>query len=95
VSRWQDRDPAAAVRLAAARATLTEIADQHQLPVQNLLQPDLVRRLCWEPPEPIDTAAVDRELVAGGARRWQRELSAHALATALKDSDDGDRVGSH
>jgi ribonuclease D len=95
VSRWQDRDPAAAVRLAAARATLTEIADQHQLPVQNLLQPDLVRRLCWEPPEPLDTAAVDRELVAGGARRWQRELSAHALATALKDSDDGDRVGSH
>jgi ribonuclease D len=95
VSRWQDRDPAAAVRLAAARAALTEIADQHQLPVQNLLQPDLVRRLCWEPPEPLDTAAVDRELVAGGARRWQRELSAHALATALKNGADGDRVGNH
>ncbi len=84
VSRWPDRDPAAAVRLAAARAALTEIADQHQLPVQNLLQPDLVRRLCWEPPEPPDAAAVERELVAGGARRWQRELTVYPLAAALK-----------
>ncbi|MGH3918527.1 MAG: ribonuclease D [Pseudonocardiaceae bacterium] len=84
VNRWTDRDPAAAVRLVAARAVLTEIAEQHQLPVQNLLQPDLVRRLCWEPPEPLDADTVDQELVAGGARRWQRELTAHPLSTALK-----------
>ncbi|MGH3753762.1 MAG: HRDC domain-containing protein [Pseudonocardiaceae bacterium] len=83
VSRWPDRDPAAAARLAAARAALTEIADQHQLPVQNLLQPDLVRRLCWEPPEPPDAGAVERELVVGGARRWQRELTVHPLTAAL------------
>ncbi|HKR49391.1 MAG TPA: ribonuclease D [Pseudonocardiaceae bacterium] len=89
VNRWPDRDPAAAVRLVAARAVLTEIAEHHRLPVQNLLQPDLVRRLCWEPPASLDTAgpldaeAVERELIAGGARRWQRELTAHPLATAL------------
>lgn len=83
VNRWADRDPAAAIRLTTARATLTEIAKQHQLPVQNLLLPDLVRRLCWEPPEPLDAAAVERHLVAGGARRWQCELTAHPLATAL------------
>lgn len=84
VNRWPDRDPAAAVRLVAARAALAEIAEQHRLPVQNLLQPDLVRRLCWEPPEPLDAAAVDRELITGGARRWQRELTVHPLTTALK-----------
>ncbi len=83
VNRWQDRDPAAAARLTAARATLTEVAEHHQLPVQNLLQPDLVRRLCWEPPEPLDAAAVERELTAGGARRWQRELTVLPLTTAL------------
>ncbi len=94
VNRWTDRDPAAAVRLVAARAALTEIAEQHRLPMQNLLQPDLLRRLCWEPPEPMDADTVDRELVAGGARRWQRKLTAHPLATALKNGDDGDRVGS-
>ena len=86
VNRWSDRDPAAAVRLAAARATLAEIAKQHRVPLQNLLAPDLVRRLCWEPPELLDTAAVERHLVAGGARRWQCALTAHPLATALKSA---------
>ena len=86
VNRWSDRDPAAAIRLAAARATLTEIAQQHRLPVQNLLAPDLIRRLCWEPPEPLDAAAIEQQLVAGGARRWQCELTTHPLATALKSA---------
>ncbi len=83
VNRWSDRDPAAAVRLTAARAALTEVAEHQRLPLQNLLAPDLIRRLCWEPPEPLDTAAVQRDLVAGGARRWQCELTAQPLATAL------------
>lgn len=83
VNRWPDRDPAAAVRLTAARAALTEIAEHHRVPLQNLLAPDLVRKLCWEPPEPLDTAAVERDLVANGARRWQCELTAHPLATSL------------
>jgi ribonuclease D len=84
VNRWSDRDPAAAVRLSAARAVLTEIAEQHRLPVQNLLAPDLVRRLCWEPPDLLDAAAVERQLLAGGARQWQCNLTAHPLATALR-----------
>jgi ribonuclease D len=84
VNRWSDRDPAAAVRLTAARAALTEIAEHHRLPLQNLLAPDLLRRLCWEPPDPLDVAAIERILVAGGARRWQCELTVHPLTTALK-----------
>lgn len=83
LNRWPDRDPAAAVRLTAARATLTEIAEHHRLPLQNLLAPEVVRKLCWEPPELLDAATVERELVAGGARRWQCELTARPLATAL------------
>jgi ribonuclease D len=83
LNRWPDRDPAATARLTAARATLSEIAGYHRLPVQNLLAPELVRRLCWEPPDGLDAAAVQRELVAGGARRWQCDLTAHALAAAL------------
>ncbi|MGB8963690.1 MAG: ribonuclease D [Pseudonocardiaceae bacterium] len=83
VNRWSDRDPAAAVRLTAARAALTEVAEHQRLPLQNLLAPDLIRRLCWEPPEPLDAAAVQRDLVAGGARRWQCELTVQPLATAL------------
>ncbi|MGH3937722.1 MAG: ribonuclease D [Pseudonocardiaceae bacterium] len=83
MNRWQDRDPAAAARLSAVRAALSELAEHHRLPLQNLLQPDLVRRLCWTPPEPLDTAAVERDLAAGGARRWQRELTVRPLTAAL------------
>ncbi len=83
VSRWEERDPAAAARLAAARAALAELAERHQLPLQNLLGPDLVRQLCWQPPVVVDTATVDGMLRAGGARPWQRELTAAPLTEAL------------
>lgn len=83
VNRWPDRDPAAAARLTAVRATLTEIAEHHRLPLQNLLAPDLVRKLCWEPPDPLNGASVRRDLITGGARRWQCDLTAYPLAAAL------------
>ena len=36
-SRWRDRDPAAAARLAAAREVVDRLAEQHQVLAQNLL----------------------------------------------------------
>ncbi len=80
---WADRDPAAAARLAAARAVVAELSEQHTVPVENLLQPDLLRRLCWSPPAPLDAAAVAATLTAGGARAWQVELLADRLAAAF------------
>jgi ribonuclease D len=86
---WADRDPVAAARLSRARAELGELAERLQLPVENLLTPDYVRRLLWEPPEPgeggataLETAV--RERLAGlGARPWQIELTADLLTQAI------------
>jgi ribonuclease D len=83
-SRWADKDPDAAARLSAARAALTAIAEDNRLPVENLLQPDLVRRTCWEPPSRVDVETVSDGLRAGGAREWQVGLTAGALTTALQ-----------
>jgi ribonuclease D len=83
-SRWADKDPDAAARLAAARAALTSIAAAHTLPVENLLQPDLVRRTCWEPPATVDEPTVVDVLRAGGAREWQIGLTVAALTDALR-----------
>ncbi len=83
VSRWADRDPAAATRLQAARAGLAELAAAHVVPVENLLSPDLVRRLMWTPPEPRDAATVAAALRGGGAREWQVELTCDLLTDAL------------
>ncbi len=80
VARWVDRDPDAAARLAAARAGLAEVALLWSIPVENLLLPDLLRRLCWTPPDDGDIAAALR---AGGAREWQITLLTPILKTAL------------
>ncbi|MHA6795235.1 HRDC domain-containing protein [Pseudonocardia bannensis] len=82
VARWADRDPQAAARLSAARAGITDLSEQWSVPVENLLQPDLLRRICWDPPADGDVAAA---LQAGGARPWQIELTAPLLKQALTD----------
>jgi len=80
VARWADRDPAAAARLAAAREALAALSEQYQIPVENLLQPDLLRRICWQPPE----APVAEALRAGRARSWQVELVDEPMQAALR-----------
>ena len=55
---------------------------EHDVPVENLLSPDLVRRLMWSPPEPRDAAGVEDALRSGGAREWQIELTRDLLAEA-------------
>jgi ribonuclease D len=83
-SRWRERDPAAAARLAAAREVVAAIAEQHQVLTQNLLASDVVRRLCWEPPARLDADGVGARLAELGARPWQMELTAAALVPALQ-----------
>jgi ribonuclease D len=80
---WPERDPAAAERLAAARVAVAAVADEHGLPVENLLAPDFVRRLAWSPPERPTAEVVAASLEALGARTWQVRLTAAALAGAL------------
>ncbi|MFI9511174.1 HRDC domain-containing protein [Nocardia sp. NPDC052566] len=92
VNRWERRDPAAAKRLNRARGAMGELSTELAIPVENLLSPDLVRRLCWDglpdydrvPDDPADlSAAIDGFLKSGGARPWQRELAVPRLTTAL------------
>jgi len=83
--RWAERDPAAAARLAAARAAITALAEENRLPVENLLSPDALRRLSWDPPKPCDGQAVADALAGYGARPWQVELTAEPIAQALCD----------
>ncbi|MGY1616306.1 HRDC domain-containing protein [Geodermatophilus sp. SYSU D00691] len=83
VNRWADRDAAAAARLQHARAGLAELSEEHSVPVENLLSPDLVRRLMWTPPEPRTAEVVAEALRAGGAREWQVELTRDLLTEAV------------
>ncbi|GAB92102.1 HRDC domain-containing protein [Gordonia rhizosphera] len=83
-NRWDQRNPEAAARAAKVRPVIRDVADTQRVPVENLLAPDLVRQLCWEGVElPANPESVGRRLAAGGARPWQRDLVAGAIAEAL------------
>ncbi len=81
--RWSERDPVAAKRLTAARAAVAALADEWHLPAENLLAPDAVRRLAWQPPEPVGEESIAAELQRYGARPWQVEMTAVPIAMAL------------
>ncbi|MBN1174250.1 MAG: ribonuclease D [Micromonosporaceae bacterium] len=81
--RWAERDPAAAKRLRRSREVVVALATDYRVPPENLLAPDLVRRLAWSPPEVISAETVEGFLTGLGARRWQIELTAERLAAAL------------
>jgi ribonuclease D len=53
------------------------------VPVENILSPDLVKRIMWSPPEPREASTVAEALRAGGAREWQIELTLAVLADAV------------
>ena len=84
-ARWSRRKPEAAARLEAARAALGEVSQRVGVPTENLIAPDLVRRLCWDwEPAADPEEAVEAFLCAGRARAWQRELVDQVLARALQ-----------
>lgn len=87
-ARWLKRRPEAAARLDAARTALRELSERVSVPTENLVSPDLVRRLCWDWEGAEDPAtAIDEFLAAGQARRWQRELVDPVLAEALNPAE--------
>ncbi|GAA3178115.1 ribonuclease D [Streptomyces ramulosus] len=85
---WADKDPVAAARLSAARAAVTALAEELNLPQENLITPDTVRRLCWEPPAEPTGDAVSAVLAGHGARPWQVQLVTPLLTQALAQHSD-------
>jgi ribonuclease D len=80
---WSDRDPAAALRLAAVRAAVATIADEVGTPAENVLPPDTLKRLCWIPPRTLDQPSIAAAMAELGARQWQIDLTSGAISAAL------------
>jgi ribonuclease D len=82
---WADRDPEAAARLATARPLLQAKAEELNLPLENLLTPDYLRRVAWRPPADVTEDSISAELRTLGARPWQVELTAPLISAAFLD----------
>ena len=84
---WADRDPVAARRLALSRELMLAISDEHNVPVENLMTPDHLRRVLWQPPatrDPVVLGAEVRDALASyGTRPWQLDLVGPAVTEAI------------
>jgi ribonuclease D len=86
-SRWSRRKPEAAARLEAARSGIAELSQKISVPAENVVTPEIVRRLCWDwqsrPTSEQTASAIDEFLRDARVRQWQRELTVPVLTTAL------------
>lgn len=85
---WADRDPAAARRLSQARGAMLALSEHYDIPVENLLTPEVLRRVLWQPPTTADGGVADAATVADslrelGARPWQCDVVAPVLVQAI------------
>ncbi len=83
---WADKNPEADRRLKLARTAVTTIAADLNLPIENLLTPDLLRRLAWTPPSEATTETISAALTELGARRWQVDATAQSIAEAFVEA---------
>ena len=87
---WAAKFPEADRRLRHARTALTEISATNNLPLENLLTPDILRQICFAPPEPADLESVGKFLMTLGARRWQVDLTAESITESINRLDEPD-----
>ncbi|MEC5179920.1 HRDC domain-containing protein [Arthrobacter sp. CG_A4] len=80
---WAERDPDAAARLATARPLLQAKAEEINMPLENLLTPDYLRRIAWRPPAELSEEGIAEELQNLGARQWQIQLAAPLITEAF------------
>ena len=91
IKLWRDKFPEKFAPLSHARAAIELIAQENSIPVENLIPPELVRRVWWSPPagatETLSLSLVEEALRKLGARQWQIDLVAPALAVALLEKE--------
>ena len=87
---WAAKFPEADRRLRHARNALTSLSEQHNLPLENLLTPEILRQVCFLPPEPANMDSVRTMLLAFGARSWQADLTSPAIVESISRLDEPD-----
>jgi len=82
---WADRNPEADLRLKAARPVVEAAAEELHMPTENLLTPEHLRRIAWQPPA-LTAEAIGQALAELGARPWQIAHTAQKIATAFEEA---------
>ena len=67
---------------------MNDLSERINVPVENILTPDYLRRVLWSPPPGRPESlpdAVAAELTRLGARGWQVELAEPVITAAIID----------
>ena len=80
---WADKNPEADGRLKRSRAAVVARAEELNIPTENVLTPDTLRRVAWAPPSEITAETIGEALRDLGARDWQVEATAQVIAQAF------------
>jgi ribonuclease D len=91
IKLWRDKFPEKFAPLSHARAAIELVAQENEIPIENLITPEHIRRVCWKPPvgstESLSISAVEEMLRDLGARQWQISLVSPPLAAALLEKE--------
>jgi len=85
---WKEKNPLGYARLTHARLQLATLSQTLQIPVENLITPELVKRVCWQNPPSASSeyeGFVKDELEKMGARPWQIEQVTSIIAPCLSE----------
>lgn len=78
---WQTRNPELWAILESIRAELSSKAEELNLPVENLVTPESIRRVVWA--KPNEVSHIQELLENLNVRQWQREIVEPILHTHL------------
>ena len=80
---WPQKFPEAHARLAAAKELLAKLSTEKEIPQENILNPEALRAICFEPPEQLTIEAVSETLLKNYVRQWQVDLVAEGIVESL------------
>jgi len=83
VKVWREKYPLRYAALTHAKQNLLVRSQELALPLENLISPEYVRRICWNNP----SGTVNVALCELGARRWQIEIATPILEAALLEKE--------
>jgi len=91
IKLWRERFPEKYAPLTHARFAIENLAQELFIPVENLISPEIIRRICWAPPvtstSTLDVAGVSEAMAKLGARSWQIDIVAPSVAAALLERE--------
>ena len=88
---WRERFAEKYAPLTHARFAVESVAQELSIPAENLISPEIIRRICWAPPadslQNLNVDAVCEAMLNLGARQWQVEVVAPLVAAALLERE--------